>query len=205
MKILSDEEKVAHSKTLLVEGAKGTAVGLGVAWGLVTFMKKKYPARWASYNMSIRACMWALPLVALGAYWADEGSLKFDEQRYRSDYFLKMEKDELERWNKLSTGDKAFTVVNDNKYKIIVGAWAASLYGSWVVVNKDQYMSRAQKIVQARVYAQGITVLLLLCTILLSVHEAELKKKEPPPVPEWKKYLEEQKAANEQNISTQTK
>lgn len=56
-------------------------------------------------------------------------------------------------------------------------------------------MTLAQKAVQARVYAQAITVVLLLGTLLLSMHERELAAKEPAPVPEWKRYLAEQEAA----------
>jgi len=52
-------------------------------------------------------------------------------------------------------------------------------------------MTTAQKLVQARVYAQALTVALLLGTLFLSMREAELKKSEPEPIPEWKKYLEE--------------
>lgn len=196
MKILSDEERNAHWNAVLYEGAKGTLIGLGVSYGLVSYLKKKHPIRYGQFNTSIKACLWSMPPVSLGAFYADDGSVKFDEQQHRSDYFKEKEKEQLERWDKLSWNDKAFVKVNDNKYKIIIGAWAASLYGSWKLVNRDKYMTGAQKAVQARVYAQAITVVLLLGTILLSMHEKELQKNAPAEIPEWQRVLDEQANKN---------
>lgn len=192
MKILDDKERNDHWNAVLKEGAKGTAIGLVASYGFMSFVRKRYPVGFQQMNTSIKAAMWTIPTVAFGAFFADEGSVKFDEQLHRSEYLSRQEQIKLEKWDKLTTADKCFTKVNDNKYKIIVGAWGASLWGSWKLVNRDKYMTVAQKAVQARVYAQAITVVLLLGTILLSMHEQELKKKEPAEVPEWKKYLDEQ-------------
>lgn len=181
-------------QAVLVEGAKGTVIGAGLAALLVAGVKRRYPVPYKNFSTSIKAAMWAMPTVSMAAFFADEGSVKFDEQIYRSEYLNKVEKERLDRWNSLSFGDKVFTQVNDNKYKIVVGAWAASLWGSWAIVNKDKYMTTAQKAVQARVYAQAITVVLLLGTLLLSMHERKLAETLPEPVPEWKRYLEEQES-----------
>lgn len=192
MKIIDDEEKNAHFKHVLVEGLKGCVVGAGLAGLLVTTVKRRYPQQYMRYNASVKAAMWCMPTISVGAFFADEGSVKFDENMYRGDFLAKAKKEKEEQWAKLSTSDKIFTVANDNKYKIILSAWAASLWGSWTIVNKDKYMTTSQKAVQARVYAQAITVVLLLGTILLSMHERKLEAARPPPVPEWKRFLEEQ-------------
>lgn len=191
MKILEDEERNAHWNTVLIEGAKGTVVGLGLSALLVGAVKRRYPLQYSQFNTSIKAAMWAMPTISVGAFYADEGSVKFDEQMHRLDYLKKLEDEKLQRWQNLSVSDKAFTMVNDNKYKIIIGAWAASLWGLWTIVNRDKYMTTAQKAVQARVYAQAISVALLVGTLLLSMHEKKLKEQQPAPVPEWKRYLEE--------------
>lgn len=192
MKILTEDEKNDHWQHVLVAGAQGTVVGLGLSYGLVRLVKTKRPAAWSHFNASMKAAMWAMPTVSSAAFFADQGSVRYDEQKYRSHYLDKVVQGALARWEKLTTTEKIASKLNDHKYKIIITAWAASLYGSWRIVDKDPYMSTAQKVVQARVYAQGITVVLLLSTLLLSMYESELKKKQPPPVPEWKRYLEEQ-------------
>lgn len=197
MKILNDQEKNDHWNAVLYEGAKGTLIGLGVSFGIAQLMSRRYPGAYRQMSASIKASMWAIPTIGMGAFFADEGSVKFDEQTHRSEYLKQIENEKLEAWNKLSLADKCFTKVNDNKYKIILGAWGASLWGSWKIVNKDKYMTTAQKAVQARVYAQAISVILLLGTLLLSMHEQELNKSKPAEVPEWKKYLDEQASMKE--------
>lgn len=54
-------------------------------------------------------------------------------------------------------------------YPIIIASWAASLGASYYLVNQTKCITKAQKIVQARVYAQGITVAMFLSSVLLSV------------------------------------
>ncbi|CAH2352374.1 respiratory supercomplex factor 2, mitochondrial [[Candida] railenensis] len=192
MKILSNEEKNAHWNTVLEEGIKGCAVGAVLSIGFAQYVKRRNPVRFAQLSTSVKSAMYAMPTIGMGAFFADEGSVRFDREQYQSDYLKKLEEEKLAKWEKLSLADKCFTKVNDNKYKIILSAWAASLYGSWKYVNRDPIMTATQKAVQARMYAQAFTVILLLGTILLSMHEAELKKAEPAPVPEWKRYLDEQ-------------
>ncbi|EGW30240.1 uncharacterized protein SPAPADRAFT_63858 [Spathaspora passalidarum NRRL Y-27907] len=199
MKIITEEEKYEHQKHILIEGLKGCAIGAAVGFGIVKYMKTKQPLQYAKFNSSVRAAIYAMPAITIGAFYADQGSVDFDEDKYRSDYLKKQEAAALERYNKLSPSDKFLHKLNENKYSLIISTWAASLYGSWTLVNRDKYMTKAQKIVQARVYAQALTVVLLLGTILLSVHEAELKKKEPAPVPEWKRYLDEQESLKEEH------
>ncbi|KAG7191563.1 uncharacterized protein KQ657_002955 [Scheffersomyces spartinae] len=197
MKILTEEEKQEHTKRLIVEGLKGTVVGLAVSYGLTFALKKKFPIKYNQMNFSTKTALYVVPTAGIIALYQDDGSVKFEEEKYRGSLMQKQREELQAKWDKMTTNEKAFHMVNDNKYKIIVGAWAASLYGSWRLVNRDKYMDAAQKAVQARVYAQGITVVLLLSTILLSMYEAKLKKDEPAPIPEWKKYLDEQQALKE--------
>ncbi|WPK27020.1 hypothetical protein PUMCH_004391 [Australozyma saopauloensis] len=198
MKIIDDEERNAHWNHVLKEGLKGCAVGMGLAALLVAGVKKRYPQQYMRYNASVKAAMWAMPTISVGAFFADEGSVKFDEQMYRGDFIEKAKKEKQAQWEQLSGTDKVLTFANDHKYKIIIGSWAASLWGSWHIVNRDKYMTTAQKAVQARVYAQAITVVLLLGTIFLSMHEKKLEESRPPPVPEWKRFLEEQQLKQQQ-------
>jgi hypothetical protein len=82
----------------------------------------------------------------------------------------------LDRWNSLSTGDKIRDVAARHEYGIIGGAWALSLAGSFGYIMRDPHQSFAQKvrsvrlsvmflsnsigpqIVQARMWAQGLTI-----------------------------------------------
>lgn len=51
------------------------------------------------------------------------------------------------------------------------------MWGSWVYVNRDPLLTKTQKFVTARMYAQFLTVGLLLASIGLSMYEENLNKK----------------------------
>ncbi|KAK9322376.1 hypothetical protein V1517DRAFT_338903 [Lipomyces orientalis] len=57
--------------------------------------------------------------------------------------------------------DEALEYINNNRFKVFLGAWLASLGGAGYMVSRDRYMTMSQKVVQARMYAQGFTLLLI--------------------------------------------
>lgn len=56
---------------------------------------------------------------------------------------------------------------SDNRYPLLFGFWVLSMAGSWTYVNRNPYLSGSQKIVQARMYAQGGTLAALLTSFAL--------------------------------------
>ena len=78
--------------------------------------------------------------------------------------------------NRLSLSDKCFTVLNDNKYKIIISAWAGSLYGSWYWLTETKLWIPHKKLFKQEC-TQGITIILLLNTLLLAMKEEEINKR----------------------------
>ena len=60
----------------------------------------------------------------------------------------------------------------ENRYKIVTASWVASMAGSLALVYRDKYLSRAQKLVQARVYAQGLTLMVLLASAAFDISDA---------------------------------
>ncbi|KAI5951340.1 hypothetical protein KGF54_004414 [Candida jiufengensis] len=199
MKIISDDEKNAHMNYVLSEGFKGLVYGGALSAGVFSFFKFKRPQTFASFSPSVKAAMLTMPTIALGAFWADQGSWEFDKKMHQSEYnnneILKKHKE----FDSLPLSDKIVTKLNDHKYQIIIGVWGLSLYGSWVVINRDKYMTTSQKLVQSRVVAQAVSVLLLLATLFLSMKDKELKKNQPEPIPEWKRVVQEQEAKNKEN------
>ncbi|KAI3406788.2 hypothetical protein KGF56_000393 [Candida oxycetoniae] len=198
MKILSQEEKDAHLSHVITEGAKGLIYGGVFSLGIFSYIKYKRPARYQTFSASVKAALLTMPTIAIGAFWADQGSWEFDKMMHQSDYQQEQILKQHREYNNLPLSDKIITSLNNNKYPIIVAAWAGSLYGSWVLVNRDKIMTTAQKAVQARMYAQGITIILLLGTILLAMREEEINKSKPKPLPEWKQIILEKEAEMKQ-------
>ncbi|KNZ51435.1 hypothetical protein VP01_3956g1 [Puccinia sorghi] len=63
----------------------------------------------------------------------------------------------------LSSRDKLVKLLKDKKYEIVLGSWAASMIGSFGLV-AAQPMPFTQKLVQARMYAQSLTVAMILAS-----------------------------------------
>lgn len=70
-----------------------------------------------------------------------------------------------------STRDRIIGRARQEKYKLIGAAWIVSMIGSFVLVGRNPYLTGQQKIVQARVYAQGLTVAILCASAGLEIAE----------------------------------
>lgn len=60
-----------------------------------------------------------------------------------------------------------------NRYYIVTASWIASMATAFAIVNRSKYLTRAQKLVQARVYAQGLTLAVLIATAAFEVRDAK--------------------------------
>ncbi|KAK9465073.1 hypothetical protein V1512DRAFT_266927 [Lipomyces arxii] len=67
--------------------------------------------------------------------------------------------------------DRAVNWLNENRFKAFLTAWIASLGAAGFAVSRDKYMTTAQKVVQARMYAQGFTLLLIVGSAGLTMLE----------------------------------
>jgi hypothetical protein len=71
-----------------------------------------------------------------------------------------------------STFDKFKQWGRDNRYPIVTASWIGSMGVALQLVRNNPYLSKAQKLVQARVYAQGLTLAVLVVTALFEVGDA---------------------------------
>jgi hypothetical protein len=60
----------------------------------------------------------------------------------------------------------------ENRYPIVTASWVASMGIALVLVGRNPYLSGTQKLVQARVYAQGLTLAVLVATAAFEVGDA---------------------------------
>ncbi|AMD21460.1 HER181Wp [Eremothecium sinecaudum] len=173
MKILTEEEIKAHHYHTLSGAIKGGVIGLAISGFIFKIVPLKFPKFNPSrMTPSIKTALFISPPTLFASICAEEASNSFDRVMYGTGNSRELI-EEHQRWSKLSLSDKILESSNKHKYKIIVGAWAAAMYGSWRVVDRDPIMTKTQKIVQARMYAQGLTVLLLLGSVGLSMYESK--------------------------------
>ncbi|GME93912.1 unnamed protein product [Ambrosiozyma monospora] len=194
MKLVTKDEIDAHQSAVLSAGIKGFILGTAISVGIYALAPHKYPLL-LKMPWSIKTAIAVTPPAFAASVNAERGSSAFDNEMYSSEFTQKKILDEHKRWNSLTLTEKTIESVSENKYGIITGLWALSMWGSWAIANRDKLMTKSQKFYQARMYAQFITVAMLLGSIGLSVYEENhnLGKKESREDQFLKEYLQEHK------------
>jgi hypothetical protein len=105
---------------------------------------------------------------------ADRASAKYDiEHTPEKQAQIKRdrEREALLEQNKTAV-QRAKEWATDNRYPLLFGFWVASMAGSWHLVNRNRYLSGSQKLVTARMYAQGLTLGALLTSFAFEGSDA---------------------------------
>lgn len=138
--------------------AEGFGLGAGIS-GIAGYMLRSRPAI-RNLPLPTKTAIVAASGVMLGVVFGDKAGLEYEEKQ-RTDEGAAVERQaqlRLDReWGSLSAKDKVITYCKDNRLKVVLSSWAASMGLSWLYI-QSQPMTMAQKIVQARVWAQGLTV-----------------------------------------------
>ena len=80
-----------------------------------------------------------------------------------------------------STSQQLFGWVREQKYKLAGITFAASMVGSFILVGRNPYLTGKQKVVQARVYAQGLTL-----AVIVSLAALDMADRRKPYIPQRK-------------------
>jgi Hypoxia induced protein conserved region len=109
----------------------------------------------------------------IGIVAADHASRQFEAERNMNLQYLENREERLRReeLSQMSFGDRISAWAREEKYKIIGATWVASMVGSFALVGRNPYLSGQQKIVQARVYAQGLTLAVLCASAAFEIHD----------------------------------
>jgi hypothetical protein len=97
---------------------------------------------------------------------ADRYSRTFEQSRHpEKDYTDKQEELQRQLHDQKSTTQKATEWASSNRYNIVFGSWVASMGTAFALVGRNPYLTGAQKLVQARVYAQGLTMAVVIASL----------------------------------------
>lgn len=69
------------------------------------------------------------------------------------------------------TGQRLKDWGTENRYSIVFGSWVASMGTAFALVGRNPYLTGAQKLVQARVYAQGLTMAVVIASLALEAKD----------------------------------
>ena len=101
---------------------------------------------------------------------ADHFSRTFEKSRHPEESY----KDEAERVRAQAEANKSayerfMDFGKENRYPIVAGSWVLSMGLALGIVGRSPHLSTQQKLVQARVYAQTLTIAVLIATAAFEV------------------------------------
>jgi uncharacterized membrane protein YjjB (DUF3815 family) len=169
---MAKERQQAGYNTILKTGLVGGAIGFTVGVGALALGARRYPfiknltlpfrgfltssatlvgATIASENKSIELGRDVNPM----SHYKDEATLARELARQQS-----------------SAWERTMGWGRENRYTIVFGSWVAAMGLALAMVGRNKYLTGAQKLVQARVYAQGLTVAVLVATAAFETSDA---------------------------------
>ncbi|CAE7087838.1 unnamed protein product [Rhizoctonia solani] len=168
MKLITKQQQEEAAKTTMIGMLKGGILGLGLAIPALHFASKRYP--------TIRAIPpvqrgWLLLISTLGvgmtnAELSYEAYLKSQWHGRTAEILRREQAEEEAGIQALSLKGRALHWAKDNRFGIIGMSWVTAMAISGGLVFARNRVS--QKIVQVRMYAQGVTIAVLLASAGLS-------------------------------------
>jgi hypothetical protein len=108
-----------------------------------------------------------------GIIMADRSSRGFEASRHAVNQYKDSAAIALEeRRANETTGQRLKEWGRENRYPIVTASWLASMGIALGMVGRNPFLTTAQKLVQARVYAQGLTLAVLIATAAFEVGDA---------------------------------
>jgi len=176
MKILTQEEKDAHYKVTLKGGVVGGGIGLALGTAGMLIASRRF-AGFQTLTLPFRVFV----PISIGTFGtiigADHYSRKYEIETNAARRAFEHRQTEWDRaeHNK-PIWEQARDWAGEHRYSIVVAAWAASLGISIALVRRNPYLTTSQKFVQSRMYAQGLTVAVLLGSFALEAKDATQQK-----------------------------
>ncbi|MBE3049991.1 HIG1 domain-containing protein [Candidatus Bathyarchaeota archaeon] len=173
MKVLTQKEEERHYNEVLKGGAIGGVVGLALGSLSLGLASRRYST---VRNLTIPGKAFIISsFTTFGLIInSDRASARYKEitnpmYGYKDEASLINE----QARSHLTGYDRFMEMGRENRYSIVFGSWLASMGAAFAIVNRSKYMSGAQKLVQARVYAQGLTVAVLVITAVFEMNDAK--------------------------------
>ncbi|KAI3322721.1 mitochondrial hypoxia responsive domain-containing protein [Xylariaceae sp. AK1471] len=197
MKVISAEEEKAHYNTVLKGGLIGGSLGLGLGLLGIIGAGRRYPAV-RSLTLPFRAFL----VTSVGTFGAIVNAERHSNAFHRANNPMNFYKDQASRdadvlrsqespWQRLREFGQS------NRYTIVFGSWVAAMAIALGIVSRNKYLTTSQKLVQARVYAQGLTLAVLVASAAFETADARKGKGRwetimvvDPNDPEHKKLIE---------------
>ncbi|KAL8295161.1 hypothetical protein RB601_001216 [Gaeumannomyces tritici] len=176
MKIISKEEEDAHYKATVKGGLIGGAAGLAVGLAGVMAASRRY-AGFRVLTLPFRSFLVTSAGTFAAITMAERESIAFAKAKDPMNFY----KDEATRTledvrAREGRAKRAMEWGRENRYTIVFASWLAAMGVALAIVNRNRYLTSAQRLVQARVYAQGLTLAVLIATAAFETADAKSGK-----------------------------
>ncbi|CAL1701005.1 unnamed protein product [Somion occarium] len=211
MKIVTKEEQDAQQRATIEGGAKGFFGGLAFALPASYLLNRRWPY-YRHLPPSLKALGVIVVVVPSFVISAEKAGQRFERERWTG--IGKYELDTVQareqaRWDRMTLGQKVRDVAIRHQYGMIGGAWAISMLAAWGIIMRNPYQTIPQKVVQARMWAQGLTIGVLIAAGVLT-HSMHTNLEEDGPVRHlpadhsWKDIIEEEQREDAAQKSRET-
>lgn len=196
------EKRQAQYNAALSAAIKGAAGGLAVAGPAAYFLHRTWQP-FQRLTLPLKAMFVSFATISAGVIAADKAGIAFDQEHYSDEGARKLRQfrtEEEKEWSELSTKDKALTWTKDNKFGVVAGSWVTSMAGIFAYIH-NQPMPFSQKLVQTRVWAQGITLASLVAmagiTQIPSAGDKILYRRDHAADHSWRDFVKDEDSSQE--------
>jgi len=200
MKILTEEEIRAHNNATVQEAIEGVIAGAALALPGSYLLNRRWPY-YRSLPPSLKTLGVILVVVPGLAIQAERRGLEFNRSQWMGAGKLEMDREAAEKraaWEELSSRSKITSWVVRHQYSIMFGGWLGACAVAGNIIWKNKYQTGPQKLVQVRMWAQGLTIGIVLVAGLLTHANRQEAAARTKTDHSWAIMLEEQRLEKEQ-------
>ncbi|KAG4028594.1 hypothetical protein MFRU_020g00360 [Monilinia fructicola] len=173
MKILTKEEEAAHYNATVKGGSIGGIIGLAVGGAALYVANARFQTI-RGLTIPMKSFLVSSTGTFTAIICADRASRSYEwnrdpQRKYKDKSTLLLEQ---ERANE-TTAQRVKAWAKENRYSIVTASWVASMGIAFGIVSRNKYLTGAQKLVQARVYAQGLTLAVLVASAAFEMGDAK--------------------------------
>ncbi|KIK67606.1 hypothetical protein GYMLUDRAFT_256478 [Collybiopsis luxurians FD-317 M1] len=165
MKIdLTDEQFKEHAKAVRRGAIEGTIAGAALSGAISYYAHRRIPT-YRALPLSLKALGPIIVIAPLLSIQAERRALEYDESQWTGEgaqILNERERQLQQKWETMTPRQKISDWASRHEYSIILGSWALSLGVAGAIISRDKYQSPSQKVVQARMWAQGLTIGILI-------------------------------------------
>jgi len=182
---------LAATRRGAIEGGVASAI---VALGGSYYLSRRH-AGYRKLPLSLKAMGVVIFIIPVLTIQAERRGVEYERATWEDDGVRMLEEKratEHALWQELTTKERIGEWANRHQYGLILGGWASSLAVAGAIISRDKLQTTAQKVVQARMWAQGLTIGLLIVAGALTHSQRAESAKHLNTDHSWKDLLDQQ-------------